>query len=191
VIEDPMTPPPADYAEITRRLLLQHYAPASVLADRDGTVLYVHGDTGPYLRQAPGRPTLSLVEMAREGLQADLRAAIQRAGTKAKPVLRPGLPVGAGAQARTVDLTVRPAALAKGVPAPAGEFQRRPGRKPPAAEPGWATPPPAASRSCSGPSPGRTWWPPSRSSRPSTSELQSTNEAPVHLEVRPATRSSD
>ncbi len=115
-IENPMTPPPADYAEITRRLLLQHYAPASVLADRDGTVLYVHGDTGPFLRQAPGRPTLSLVEMAREGLQADLRVAIQRAGTKAKPVLRPGIPVGVGAQALTVDLTVRPAALAKGVP---------------------------------------------------------------------------
>ncbi|MDH4233999.1 MAG: PAS domain-containing protein [Gallionella sp.] len=63
-----------NYAEMTKRVLLQYYAPASVLTDMNGNILYVHGDTGKYLRPAPGQATLNVIEMAREGLQLDLRA---------------------------------------------------------------------------------------------------------------------
>jgi two-component system, chemotaxis family, CheB/CheR fusion protein len=112
--EDPGKAPPSDFAEITRHFLLQYYAPASVLTDRAGTILYVHGDTGHYLRPAPGQPTLSVAEMAREGLQLELRAALQRAAAKCKPVHRPGIPVGRSGATQTVDLTVRPVAWPKG-----------------------------------------------------------------------------
>jgi two-component system CheB/CheR fusion protein len=65
-----------NFAELTKRTLLQSYAPASVVTDVKGNILYVHGDTGKYLRPAPGQPTLNVVEMAREGLQLELRAAL-------------------------------------------------------------------------------------------------------------------
>ncbi len=65
--------PPAkqtDFAELTNRVLLQTYAPASVITDEQGQLLYVHGDTGKYLRPAPGQPSLNVVEMARKGLES-------------------------------------------------------------------------------------------------------------------------
>ena len=63
-------------AELTRRMLLQFYAPASVVTDLKGNILYVYGETGKYLRPAPGQATLNMIDMAREGLQLELRSAI-------------------------------------------------------------------------------------------------------------------
>ena len=68
-----------NFAELARRTLLQSYAPASVVTDRKGNILYVHGDTGHYLRPAPGQASLSVIDMARDGLQLELRAALQAA----------------------------------------------------------------------------------------------------------------
>ncbi len=66
-------------ADISNRILLQSYAPASVTTDSKGNIQYVHGDTSRYLRQPAGMVTTNVVEMAREGLQLDLRLAIQSA----------------------------------------------------------------------------------------------------------------
>ena len=55
--------------------LLSSFAPASVVTDQAGDIVYVHGDTGRYLRPAPGKATLNVMEMARGGLEAELRAA--------------------------------------------------------------------------------------------------------------------
>ena len=66
---------------------MQHYAPAAVTTDRQGNILHVHGDTGRYLRPAPGPISASIVEMAREGLQLDLRNAINAASAQAEPTL--------------------------------------------------------------------------------------------------------
>jgi len=112
--EDMKKTPPSDYAEITRRVLLQTSAPASVLTDRDGTILYVHGETGQYLRPAPGQPTLSVADMALDGLQVEIRGALRRAATSGKPVHRPGIPVTRNGATQTVDLTVRPVGAPKG-----------------------------------------------------------------------------
>ena len=71
-----------NFAELARRALIQSYAPASVVTDEKGNILYVHGDTGRYLRPAPGQATLNVIEMAREGLQLELRAAIHNAATQ-------------------------------------------------------------------------------------------------------------
>ena len=74
-------------AELSQRALLKFYAPAAVTTDLTGNILYVHGDTGRYLRPAPGPVTTDVVEMAREGLQPELRAAIHRAASEGQPTL--------------------------------------------------------------------------------------------------------
>lgn len=71
--------PPVNFTELTRRVLLQTYAPASVVTDLQGNILYVYGETGKYLRPAPGHGTLNVVDMARGGLQLELQAAIHSA----------------------------------------------------------------------------------------------------------------
>jgi two-component system CheB/CheR fusion protein len=66
-------------AELTKRMLLQFYAPASAVTDLRGNILYIYGETGTYLHPAPGHASLNIIDMAREGLQLELRAAIQSA----------------------------------------------------------------------------------------------------------------
>ncbi len=80
----------ANVVEITRGILLQSYAPPSVIADTEGTILYVHGDTGNYLRPAPGQASLNIIEMAREGLQTGTAEGHARCGKEEVPRDRPG-----------------------------------------------------------------------------------------------------
>ena len=84
-----------NFAELAKRALLQSYAPASVVTDLKGNILYVYGETGKYLRPAPGQATLNVIDMAHEGLQLELRSAIQRAANQDEPTLGRELTYGA------------------------------------------------------------------------------------------------
>ena len=77
-------------ADLCRRLVLENYAPAAVLTNRKNECLYSLGPTDRYLSVAPGRPTYDLLAMARKGLGARLRSAIQRAFHEDAPVVIDG-----------------------------------------------------------------------------------------------------
>jgi two-component system CheB/CheR fusion protein len=100
-------PRETNFSELTKRMLLQSYAPASVVTDENGNILYVHGDTGKYLRPAPGQATLNIVEMAREGLQLHLRNAVHAAATDNSPILNHEVQVKIGGDAHSVSFSVR------------------------------------------------------------------------------------
>ena len=97
-----------NFADLTKRVLLQSFAPASVMTDLEGNILFVHGETGKYLRPAPGQATLNLVDMAREGLQLELRAALQNAASHGTPTLNREISVKTNGDFQTVSLSVRP-----------------------------------------------------------------------------------
>ncbi|WP_031435621.1 chemotaxis protein CheB [Methylomarinum vadi] len=97
-----------DLVELTRRLLLQYFAPPSVITDLKGNALYVHGDTGKYLRPAPGHASLNIIEMAREGLASELRKAIQKAVKKGVSVIDRQAQVRTAHNYIAVNLSVRP-----------------------------------------------------------------------------------
>jgi len=65
--------------DLSQRLLLETYAPASVLINRKQEGLYYFGPTDRYLRTAAGEASRDVIAMAREGLPGKLRAAIRRA----------------------------------------------------------------------------------------------------------------
>ncbi|MEO8102715.1 MAG: chemotaxis protein CheB [Betaproteobacteria bacterium] len=96
-----------NFAELARRALLQSYAPASVVTDLNGGILYIHGETGKYLRPAPGHASLNVVDMARNGLQLELRAAILHAG-QGTPTLDREVSVKANGDAQQVMFSLRP-----------------------------------------------------------------------------------
>jgi two-component system CheB/CheR fusion protein len=98
-----------NFADLTRRVLLQTYAPASVVTDDKGNILYVHGDTGKYLRPAPGHATLNIGDMAREGLQLYLRQAIVQAARNMSTLNHEVL-IKLGGEERSVIFSVRPIA---------------------------------------------------------------------------------
>jgi len=97
-----------NFAELTRRVLVQCFAPASVVTDLKGNILYVHGETGKYLRPAPGQASLNIIEMAREGLELQLRAAIHLAASEGAPSLNREMQVKTNGDFTTVSLSVRP-----------------------------------------------------------------------------------
>jgi len=69
----------AELAELCRRLVLETYGPAAVLINRKLECLHFQGPTDRYLKVAAGRPAQDLIAMAREGVRAKLRSALQRA----------------------------------------------------------------------------------------------------------------
>lgn len=75
------------------RLLLSRYAPPSVLLTADLEILQYRGDTSPYLAPTPGKASLNLLKMLREGLVGGVRAAVLRASKEKSPVRHEGLRV--------------------------------------------------------------------------------------------------
>jgi two-component system, chemotaxis family, CheB/CheR fusion protein len=71
----------------TEQLLLQHYAPASVLINQEGDILYITGRTGKYLEPAAGKANMNIYAMAREGLRNELSGAIRKARQNYEPVI--------------------------------------------------------------------------------------------------------
>jgi two-component system CheB/CheR fusion protein len=70
------------------KLLLTRYAPASVVINDRGDVLFFHGRTGAYLEPATGKPRLNIIDMAREGLQLELSAALRHAAGQTGDAVR-------------------------------------------------------------------------------------------------------
>jgi two-component system, chemotaxis family, CheB/CheR fusion protein len=64
--------------EFDRRLLAQH-SPATAFVNEDFELVHTRGNLSPYLKIPPGRPSLNIVKLAREGLQIELRNSLNRA----------------------------------------------------------------------------------------------------------------
>jgi two-component system, chemotaxis family, CheB/CheR fusion protein len=89
------------------RLLLQVYAPAAVVLNRDADIVYISGRTGKYLEPAAGKANWNIHAMAREELRAPLGRAINKAADEAAPVNVHGLEVKTNGGSQHVDLTVQ------------------------------------------------------------------------------------
>lgn len=100
-------PTSANFAELAKRLLLKLYAPASVVTDLQGNILFVHGETGRYLRPAPGQATLNVIDMAREGLQLALRSAINAAVGEGLATINKELTIKSNDEAYLIQFSVR------------------------------------------------------------------------------------
>lgn len=110
-------PAPASLQAQADQVLLQRFAPAAVLSNGQGDILYINGRTGKYLEPAAGKANWNLFAMAREGLRECLLSNCQQA-LRLQPstaVIQRGLRVKTNGDYQTVDLTVQmlgePAAL--------------------------------------------------------------------------------
>ncbi len=107
VAAPPVGPAPGLHREADR-LLLNRFAPPSVLVSADLEILQYRGDTGSFLAPAPGKASLNLPKMLREGLWVGVRAALQRAGKAGKPAREEGLRVKSNGGWREVAVEVVP-----------------------------------------------------------------------------------
>ncbi|WP_339082901.1 chemotaxis protein CheB [Pseudomonas sp. TMP9] len=95
--------------------LLQNYAPAAVLTNDQGDIVYISGRIGKYLEPAAGHANLSIFTMAREGLVGPLYPAFSKALRQTEAITLERIKVISNAGTQHVAVTIqylrRPIAL--------------------------------------------------------------------------------
>ena len=98
----------ADVFQDVDRAIMARYAPSGVVVDESLRIIQFRGDTGPYLKPAPGLPTTELLLMAREGLLGDLRNTFERVRRDNRPVRTEGVRVKTNDHFEEIDIEVIP-----------------------------------------------------------------------------------
>ena len=95
------------YAELCRKLVLEHYAPAAVLIDTRNAVLFTLGPLDRFLAVPVGQPTSDFAAMIAPALRTKVRAAIARA-TVEKVVIEVAVTARGAARRHGFTIVVRP-----------------------------------------------------------------------------------
>ena len=97
-----------DLAHQANARVIEHFAPAFVVANTEGEVLYFSARTGKYLEPAAGAPSRNLVSLARRGLRPELRATFRRATDTGHAITRERVQVEVDGGVQEIALTVEP-----------------------------------------------------------------------------------
>ncbi|MBD1874734.1 PAS domain-containing protein [Nodosilinea sp. FACHB-131] len=97
-----------DLYALADQMVLNRYGPVGVLVNDRLEILQFRGQTGAYLEPAPGRASLNLLAMAKEGLRLDLRTALYQAQQTSQEVQRRSLLIEAGDRPRPIQIEVVP-----------------------------------------------------------------------------------
>jgi two-component system CheB/CheR fusion protein len=95
-------------SSLTEKILLDNYAPPSVIIDKDNNALYFSGNTGQYLEPPSGEANLNILEMAKKGLKYPLETAIIKARSIKAEVKVKKIDVKVNDHFQTVDLVIKP-----------------------------------------------------------------------------------
>ncbi|NEW81381.1 MAG: PAS domain-containing protein [Mariniphaga sp.] len=89
------------------QILLQKFAPASVMVNSKGDIIYITGRTGKYLEPVAGKANWNIHAMAREGLRQALPGAFRKALQNFHPVVERNIKMGSNGGTHFVDITVQ------------------------------------------------------------------------------------
>ncbi|NHO63964.1 chemotaxis protein CheB [Aestuariicella hydrocarbonica] len=90
------------------QVLLQVYAPAAVVVNDEGDIVYISGRTGKYLEPAAGKVNWNFHAMVREGLRTPIASALHRAANQSEPLHLQNLQIQLpGGVMQSVDVTVQ------------------------------------------------------------------------------------
>jgi chemotaxis methyl-accepting protein methylase len=90
------------------QLLLKNYAPAAVLVNDKGDIVYISGRTGKYLEPAAGKANWNIFAMAREGLRYEFVGAFQKAIRQQRVVTLMNVKVGTNGGMQDVNVIIQP-----------------------------------------------------------------------------------
>ncbi|MEK7720372.1 MAG: CheR family methyltransferase, partial [Bacteroidota bacterium] len=92
---------------LTDQLLLQRFAPASVLVNDKGDIIYMTGRIGKYLEPVAGKANWNIYVMAREGLRNELPGALRKAMQNFDEITLRNINVGTNGGTLIVNVTVQ------------------------------------------------------------------------------------
>jgi two-component system CheB/CheR fusion protein len=99
--------PEENLQSLANQILLQQFAPASLLVTDKGDILYITGRTGKYLEPVAGKANWNVFAMLREGLKRDLPIAFQKALKNYEPVVLRNIKVENYGKNQYVDVTIQ------------------------------------------------------------------------------------
>ncbi len=89
------------------RILLQRFAPASVVVNSKGDIVYITGRIGKYLEPVAGKANWSIYVMAKEGLRQELPAALRKALKSDEPIKLNYIKIESNEGTYFIDVTVQ------------------------------------------------------------------------------------
>ena len=92
---------------LTEQILLQRFAPSSVLTGNKGDILYITGRIGKYLEPVAGKANWNIFAMAREGLSDILPGIFRKALLTFDPITIQNVKVESNGAGHLVDVTVQ------------------------------------------------------------------------------------
>ncbi len=92
---------------VADQIILQKYAPPSVLVNEKGDIVYIAGRTGKFLEPVAGKANWNIHAMAREGLQQLLPNAFRTAAKSFDPVVLNRVKIGSDEQSVFVHVVVQ------------------------------------------------------------------------------------
>lgn len=99
---------PDGYSEAFARMLVEEYAPASAVVNKQGDVLFLAGRIGRYLNLGFAAPSHNILDQTTGLLRRELRACLGQAAEHNRRVIRHNLQVETGESTLRLRLTVRP-----------------------------------------------------------------------------------
>ncbi len=97
-----------DFQKSGDEVLLSKYVPAGVIVNEEMDIVQFRGATGMWLESSPGKPTSSLLKMAREGLAFELRNALHKVKKSKKTLVKDNIPLQYAGKAHLVTIEVIP-----------------------------------------------------------------------------------
>jgi two-component system CheB/CheR fusion protein len=88
------------------QLLLNQFAPAGVLVNENGDILYISGRTGKYLEPSVGKANMNVFAMLRPGFQNDFAIAFRKAIKNKEAVVLRYVTIGTNGGSLTLNVTI-------------------------------------------------------------------------------------
>jgi two-component system CheB/CheR fusion protein len=89
-----------------QEVLLNRFAPPSLVVNTRGDIIYIHGRTGAYLEPRSGQPRMNIHDMARDDLALAIGSAMREASAEDREVVRERVQAGTGNFIEYINLSV-------------------------------------------------------------------------------------
>jgi two-component system CheB/CheR fusion protein len=103
-----VAPRQQEVARTFETVLLESFAPACVVVNEWGDIIYFSPRTGRYLEPPSGTPTVNVIDMARKGLRLDVRTALHKAVNSRVQVVHENVAFELDGGTHRVNVVVRP-----------------------------------------------------------------------------------
>jgi two-component system CheB/CheR fusion protein len=93
-----------DFQKNADDILLSKYTPAGVIVNEQMDIVQFRGSTGEFLEASPGKASLNIFKMAREGLAFELRNALHKAKITKEIFIKESIPINNGKKTITIEV---------------------------------------------------------------------------------------